>query len=142
MYAPQITLGGASALLTAAEKKATAIGVKSTIVVLDRGGELVSMARMDGAWPGAFDVAVGKAQTARSFHAPSATFVPMIQPGEALYSINSVAEGKYVILGGGLPLEIDGHIVGAVGVSGGTVDQDIAVAEAGLLAFSSSIERK
>lgn len=142
MYVPQITLGDASAVLAAAEKKATATGVKSTIVVLDRGGELVSMARMDGAWPGAFDVAVGKAQTARSFHAPSATFVPMIQPGEALYSINSVAEGKYVILGGGLPLEIDGHIVGAVGVSGGTVEQDVAVAEAGLQAFSSSIERK
>jgi uncharacterized protein GlcG (DUF336 family) len=142
MYAPQITLKSAGALIVAAEEKATAIGVKSTIVVLDRGGELVSMARMDDAWPGAFDVAVGKAQTARSFHAPSAVFVPMIQPGEALYSINSVAEGKYVILGGGLPLEIDGHVVGAVGVSGGTVDQDVAVAEAGLQAFSSSIERK
>jgi uncharacterized protein GlcG (DUF336 family) len=141
MYAPQLTHKGAVALLAAAEEKATAIGVKSTIVVLDRGGELVSMARMDGAWPGAFDVAVGKAQTARSFYAPSAVFVPMIQPGEALYSINSVADGKYVILGGGLPLEIDGHVVGAVGVSGGTVDQDVAVAEAGLQAFTSSIER-
>ncbi|MER8376019.1 heme-binding protein [Mesorhizobium sp. M1409] len=142
MFVPQIGLGAAKLALAAAEEKAAAIGVRSTIVVLDHGGELVGMARMDGAWPGAFDVAVGKAQTSRSFHAPSAAFVPMIQPGAALFSIGNAAGGKYVILGGGLPIEIDGHVAGAIGVSGGTVEQDTAVAEAALATIKSSKERK
>ena len=66
------------------------------------------MLRMDGAWPGAFDLAIGKAQTARSFLAPSAAFVPMIQPAGDLFTVTNVNAGKYVVLPGGVPIEIDG----------------------------------
>lgn len=65
MYIPQISLAAARAVVLAAETKAAEIGVNATIVVLDRGGEQIATARMDGTWPGAFDLAVGKAQTAR-----------------------------------------------------------------------------
>ena len=94
MYVPQINLAVARAAIEAAERKAAEIGVSATIVVLDRGGEQIAMVRMDGAWPGAFDLAVGKAQTARSFHAPSAAFVAMIQPGAGLYTVNNAVAGK------------------------------------------------
>lgn len=142
MYVPQIDLRSAQAALQAAEEKAGAIGMKAAIVVLDRGGEIVASARMDGAWPGAFDLAIGKAQTARAFHAPSAAFVPAVQPAAPLFSVNTVAGGKYVILGGGVPVEIDGQIAGAIGVSGGTAEQDMAVAAVAAGSCHSTIERK
>lgn len=85
---------------------------------------------MDGAWPGAFDLALGKAQTARSFQIPSSALAPMIQPGEPLFAVNTVCGGRYVILGGGIPIGVDGDVVGAVGVSGGAVEEDVVVAAA------------
>jgi uncharacterized protein GlcG (DUF336 family) len=132
MYVPEVGLATARAAIVAAETKAAEIGVRATIVVLDRGGEQIAMARMDGAWPGAFDLALGKAQTARSFHAPSTAFVPMIQPGAGLFTVGNAGAGKYVILPGGLPIELEGHIAGAVGVSGGSGEQDALVAAAAL----------
>ncbi|WP_333704850.1 heme-binding protein [Agrobacterium tumefaciens] len=132
MYIPQISLAVARAVVLAAETKAAEIGVHATIVVLDRGGEQIAMARMDGAWPGAFDLAVGKAQTARSFHAPSAAFISMIQPGAELFAVGNVSAGKYVILPGGLPIELEGHVAGAVGVSGGSGEQDALIALAAI----------
>lgn len=130
MYAPHLDLVTAKAAVKAAEQKAAELGVKATIVVLDRGGEQVAMVRMDASWPGAFELAIGKAQTARSFHAPSAAFVQMIQPGEDLFTVSNVNAGKYVVLPGGFPIEIDGWIVGAVGVSGGSNEQDMTIARA------------
>lgn len=123
-------------MIAAAEAHAEVAGVKATIAILDGGGDLVAMIRMDGAWPGGFDLALGKAMTARSFHAPSSAFVPLIQPGQPLFSVSSVGGGRYVILGGGLPVALDGDVVGAIGVSGGLVEQDIAIAEAALAAFN------
>lgn len=137
-----IDLASARTVLAAAEGHAGEIGVKAAIVVLDRGGDLVAMSRMDGAWPGAFDLAHGKASTARSFHAPSAAFVPLIQPGQPLFGINSVAGGRYAILGGGLPIQIDGDVVGAVGVSGGASDQDVAIAQRALCALNTQAKQE
>ncbi|MBB3743145.1 uncharacterized protein GlcG (DUF336 family) [Rhizobium sp. BK591] len=128
MYVPEVSLAVAMAAIMAAETKATEIGVRVAIVVLDRGGEQIAMARMDGAWPGAFDLAFGKAETARSFHASSAAFVPMIQPGAGLFTVGNACAGKYVILPGGLPIELEGHVAGAVGVSGGSGEQDALIA--------------
>ncbi len=123
-------LATARDMIAAAEVRAAETGVCANIVVLDHGGDLVAMARMDGAWAGAFDLALGKARTSRAFQAPSSAFVPLIQPGQPLFSVNSVGGGQYVILPGGLPLLFDGRVVGAVGVSGGTPDQDVDIAEA------------
>ncbi|MDK4717309.1 heme-binding protein [Rhizobium sp. CNPSo 4039] len=125
-----IELAAARDMIAAAEARAAEIGVRASIVVLDHGGDLVAMARMDGAWAGAFDLAMGKARTSRAFEAPSSAFVPLIQPGQPLFSVSSVGSGQYVILPGGVPLLLDGRLAGAVGVSGGTPDHDADIAEA------------
>jgi uncharacterized protein GlcG (DUF336 family) len=133
--AATIDLAAARDVIAAAEVRAAQIGVRTSIVVLDHGGDLVAMARMDGAWPGACDLALGKALTSRAFRVPSSAFVPLIQPGQPLFSVNSVGGGQYVILPGGLPLVVDGQSAGAVGISGGTPDQDEDIAEAAAAAF-------
>lgn len=133
-----ITLSAARELIAAAESYADGIGIRASIVVLDNGGDLVTMERMDGAWAGAFDLALGKARTSRAFQAPSSTFVPLIQPGQPLFSVNSVGGGQYVILPGGQPLVSNGDLLGAVGVSGGSPDQDEAIANAAVAAFLAS----
>ncbi|KAA0685660.1 heme-binding protein [Neorhizobium sp. P12A] len=79
---------------------------------------------------GTFDLALGKARTSRAFQAPSSAFVHLIQLGQPLFSVNSVGGGQYVILQGGLPLVVNGVLHGALGVSGGTPDQDEAIANA------------
>ncbi|MFQ6242646.1 GlcG/HbpS family heme-binding protein [Sinorhizobium meliloti] len=99
MRVPAISLAVAKATVAAAEKKAADIGIKATIVILDRGGEQIAMVRMDGTWPGAFDLAVGKAQTARSFYSPSAAFNP-----------SNASAWKYVILPGGLLRRSSGRV--------------------------------
>lgn len=139
MYLPHISLKSAQAL-TAATRKAAEMGVEATIVVLDQGGDPVAMARMDGAWPGAFDLAIGKAQTARSLHAPSSAFVAMIQPGADLFSVSNTGGGKYVILPGGIPIIREGHVAGAIGVSGGAGEQDAAIATAAAEAARDDLE--
>lgn len=138
----RLKLSAARNMIAAAETRAEELGVKATIAVLDLGGDLVATARMDGAWPGGFDLALGKAQTARAFHAPSSAFVSMIQPGQPLFAVNSVAGGRYVILGGGLPALAKEEVVGAVGISGGTAEQDIAIAEAAVAAFQDQTDRR
>lgn len=132
----EIDIASARKMIASAEDWASSLGISATIVVLDAGGDLVAMERMDGAWPGGFDLAHGKAQTSRSFRAPSAAFVPLIQPGQPLYSVNSMHSGRYVIIGGGLPIQLGADCVGSVGVSGGTPEQDVEIAEAALSAFS------
>ncbi|MBB3289499.1 uncharacterized protein GlcG (DUF336 family) [Rhizobium sp. BK347] len=109
--------------------------MRASIVVLDQSGDLIAMARMDGAWAGAFDLALGKARTSRAFQAPSSAFFPLIQPGQPLFSVNNVGGGQYVMLPGGLPLLVDGNLVGAVGVSGGSTNQDEAIANAAVASF-------
>ncbi|GAC1046344.1 GlcG/HbpS family heme-binding protein [Rhizobium sp. No.120] len=137
-----LELGVARTMIAAAETRAGELGVKATITILDQGGDLVAVTRMDGAWAGGFDLALGKAHTARAFQAPSSTFVPMIQPGEPLFGVNSVAGGRYVIVGGGLPVRSGQNFMGAVGISGGTIDQDVAIAEAAVVAFKHVTNRK
>jgi uncharacterized protein GlcG (DUF336 family) len=117
-------------MIVAAKTHAIEIGARASIVVLGDGGDLVAMVRMDGAWAGAFDLALGKARTSRAFQAPSSAFVHLIQLGQPLFSVNSVGGGQYVILQGGLPLVVNGVLHGALGVSGGTPDQDEAIANA------------
>jgi len=92
--------------------------------------------RQDGALIGSIDLAIGKAVTARIFDKRTSDLAEMAQPGAPLFGIEQSNNGKVVIFGGGLPVRIDGNIVGAVGTSAGSVEQDIAVAEAAAAAFS------
>lgn len=130
-----ITLEDAERVVSGARAKAEQLGQPVDIAVVDAGRELKAFVRMDGALLGSIDVAIGKAFTAASFQLATRDLAPIAQPGEPLFGIHATNGGRIVIFPGGIPLEQDGEVVGAVGVSSGTVEQDQAVAEAGVAAF-------
>lgn len=131
-----ITLDEANNVIAAARRKAVEIGVPMDIAIVDAGNNLTAFARMDGAWLGSIDISISKAKTARFFDMTSEDLGAMAQPGEPIFGINVSNDGKVIIFGGGIPLVRGGIIVGAIGVSGGLVPQDIEVAEAGVEAFN------
>jgi len=131
-----LALSDAKRMLEAGEAKAASIGIAYNIAVVDAGGALVAFTRQDGALIGSIDLAIGKAITARLFDKRTSDLAKMAQPGAPLFGIEQSNSGKVVIFGGGLPVLVSGMIVGAVGASAGTVEQDIAVAEAAAAAIS------
>jgi len=131
-----LTLSDAKRMLEAGEAKAASFGIAYNIAVVDAGGALVAFTRQDGALIGSIDLAIGKATTARLFDKRTADLAKMAQPGAPLFGIEQSNGGRVVIFGGGLPVLIGGTIVGAVGTSAGTVEQDIAVAEAAAAAVN------
>jgi uncharacterized protein GlcG (DUF336 family) len=131
-----ITLDQAEAVIAAAKKKADEIGVPMNIAVVDAGNNLTAFARQDGAWLGSIAVAQDKAFTARAFDAATDDLYEKAQPGGSLYGIGVSNDGRVITFPGGVPLAAGDEIVGAVGVSGGEVAQDQAVAEAGAAAFA------
>jgi uncharacterized protein GlcG (DUF336 family) len=131
----QVTLETAQAVIAAGRREAQQLGVPMNIAVVDAGNNLVAFARMDGAWLGSIDIAQGKAFTARAFDMSTEELGPMTQPGQPLYGIETSNNGRVVVFGGGVPLTAGGTVVGAVGVSGGQVDQDQQVARSAAAAF-------
>jgi uncharacterized protein GlcG (DUF336 family) len=130
-----LTLSAGQAIIEAARSKATEIGVPMNIAVVDEGTNLVAFARMDDAWLGSIDIAQNKAYTARAFDMPTKDLVPLVQPGAPLYGIEASNHGRLIVFAGGIPLVSESRVVGAIGVSGGSVEQDQEVAEAGAAAF-------
>lgn len=126
-----ITLEQAEKLSAAAKEKATAIGVPMNIAIVDEGANLVSFHRMDNAWLGSIDIAIKKAKTARFFDMNSGEIGKLSQPGGPLYNIEHSNGGLISFPGGVVLKDSSGKIVGAIGVSGGSVDQDHEVATAG-----------
>ena len=106
------------------------------VAVADGGGNLVAHVRMDGAWIGSIDISIKKAYTARAFDIATKDLAPLAQPGRDFFGIQVSNEGRIMIFAGGIPLKRAGKVVGAVGVSGGSGEQDQAVAEAGAAAFN------
>ena len=106
-----------------------------SIAVADSAGHLIAHVRMDGALIGSIDISIKKAFTAAAFRMPTDVLGAMCQPGRPAYGIQMSNDGRVMIFGGGLPLTRTGDLVGAIGVSGGSVDEDVAVAEAGLSAL-------
>ncbi len=130
-----VSLADARRVIQAAEKKAADIGQPMNIAVVDGGGNLVSHVRMDGAWIGSIDISINKAFTSRAFDISTKELASFSQSGGQFFGIHVSNRGRVMIFAGGVPLKRDGKVVGAVGVSGGTGDQDQAVAEAGASAF-------
>jgi uncharacterized protein GlcG (DUF336 family) len=130
-----VTLNDARRIIAAAEKKAGEIKQPMNIAVADAGGNLVAHVRMDGAWIGSIDISIKKAYTARAFDIATKDLAPHAQSGGQFFGIHASNDGRIMIFAGGIPLKRDGKVVGAVGVSGGSGDQDQAVAEAGVAAF-------
>jgi uncharacterized protein GlcG (DUF336 family) len=92
---------------------------------------------MDGAWLGSIDIAINKAWTARALDMSTDELARITQPGQQGFGINTTNDSKIVIFGGGIPIQSNGVVIGAVGASGGSVEQDIAVARAAAAVFSS-----
>ncbi len=130
-----ITLEEARSIISAAEEKAKEIGQPMNVAVVDAGTNLKAFHRMEDAWLGSIDIAINKAFTAASFKLSTQELAEMAQPGQPLFGIHTTNAGRVVVFAGGIPLERDGEVVGAVGVSGGTVNQDQQVAEASAAAF-------
>ena len=130
-----ITLAQAQVLVETAMKKATEIDTLMNIAVVDAGGNLKAFARMDGAWLGSIDISIRKARTARFFDMNTGDVGALSQPGGSLYNIE-VSNGGLITFPGGIPLRLNGEIVGGIGVSGSSVENDHAVAEAGANALS------
>ncbi|MHC5002589.1 MAG: GlcG/HbpS family heme-binding protein [Planctomycetota bacterium] len=131
-----ISLEQARAAVTAAIEKATQIGAKMDIAVVDAGANLKAFARMDDAWLGSVDIAIKKAKTARFFNMATGEIGKLSQPGGPLFGIEHSNDGL-ISFPGGIPITTsDGTIIGAIGVSGSTVEDDHAVAEAGAAVVS------
>jgi uncharacterized protein GlcG (DUF336 family) len=130
-----VGIDAALRVIEGARLRAAAIGVPMNIAVVDHGNNLVAFARMDGAWLGSVDIAQGKAYTARAFNMSTKELAPLCQPGQPLFGIHASNGGRLIVFAGGIPLEHDGEVVGAIGVSGGAVEQDHVVAQAGSEAF-------
>ncbi|MEM9272945.1 MAG: heme-binding protein [Cyanobacteria bacterium P01_F01_bin.143] len=130
-----VTLEDARRVISAAEKKALEIGQPMNIAVVDAGGNLVAHVRMDGAWIGSIDISIKKAYTSRAFDIATKDLAEYSQSGGQFFGIHASNNGKIMIFAGGIPLKSEGQVVGAIGVSGGSGEQDHAVAEAGAALF-------
>ena len=133
-----LNLSQAMAALTAALAKAEQLGTNMDIAVVDAGANLKSFARMDGAWLGSIDIAIRKARTARLFDMPTGEIGKLSQPGGPLYQIEH-SNGGLISFPGGLPIRsAAGTVIGAIGVSGSSVENDRLVAAAGVAALETS----
>ncbi|MGC9964728.1 MAG: heme-binding protein [Syntrophobacteraceae bacterium] len=112
-----------------AETQAAAVGVPMAIAMVDAEGGLLFFARMDGALPASTEIAVSKAYTSAVLRMSTQELGRLARPGEVLYGIQHTHNGRIVLFGGGLPLRLGGRVAGAIGISGGSVEEDIQVAE-------------
>ena len=130
-----IQLTDARRIIAAATKKAEEIGQPMNIAVVDAGGNLLAFERMENAWIGSIDISQKKAFTSRAFDITTKDLGTHSQSGNQFFGIHASNDGKIMIFAGGIPIKQDGVVVGAIGVSGGSGDQDHAVAEAGAAAL-------
>ena len=133
--APIVNLDKAKKMISAAEQKALEIACPMVITVVDEGGNMVAQHRMDGALLASVDISHGKAYTAVALKMSTEKLASLTQPGQMLFGINTTDGGRLVIFGGGLPIIENGQVVGGIGVSGGSVEQDVTVVTAGLAAW-------
>ena len=126
-----ITLAQAEKAIEVAKAKSKAIDTKMNIAIVDAGANLVAFGRMDGAWLGSLDISIKKAKTARYFDMNTGIIGELSQPGQPLYNIEHSNNGL-ITFPGGVPITNEsGEIIGAIGVSGSSVENDHIVAEAG-----------
>ncbi len=130
-----ITLEHAEKMIAAAKAKAIELGTKMNISVVDAGANILAFVRMDGAWLGSADISLKKAKTARFFDMNTGIIGSLSQPGGSLYNIEH-SNGGLITFPGGVPVTDEtGQVIGAIGVSGSSVENDHAVATAGALAI-------
>lgn len=131
----KMTLTAAKVLANLIEKKADAMGLKVVVSITDSGANRVLTERMDGAFIASIDIAEGKAYTCASLKMSTLDLKPLAQPGGSLYGIQFTNNGKIVIFGGGVSLTANGKVIGGLGISGGTEEEDTALADYGKSVF-------
>ncbi len=127
----KMTLARAKALIERVEEKAAEMGLAVVIAVSDQAGNVTAVHCMDDAYTASYNIAVNKTYTAAGLKMSTARLAKLCQPGQSLYGIQYTNDGKIVIFGGGEPLYADGKIVGALGVSGGSAEEDTSLAAYG-----------
>jgi uncharacterized protein GlcG (DUF336 family) len=130
-----LTLAAARRVMAAAEAAAREMKVAMSVAVVDSGDQLVAFARMDGADLVSVGLSRDKAFSALVNRMPTRDLAPLVQPGAEFYGYDSLAGGRMVVFAGGMPLERDGVLVGAIGVSGGSAEEDQRAVDAGVTAF-------
>jgi uncharacterized protein GlcG (DUF336 family) len=130
-----VQLPDARRIIAAATVKAEELKQPMNIAVVDAGGNLLAFERMQNAWLGSIDISMKKAWTSRAFDIATQDLAPHSQSGDQFFGIHASNDGTVMIFAGGIPLKQEGAIIGAIGVSGGSGDQDHAVAEAGAAAL-------
>lgn len=128
----ELSLEQAMTMIDAAREKAVEIGVPVNIAVVDEGGNLLAFARMTDAPLISLNISIDKAWTALAVKVPTAALADLAAPGGGVFGAHTTNNGRVVIFGGGIPVIVDDRVIGGIGVSGGSVEQDIMVAEAGL----------
>lgn len=141
----KLALAGAEKIVAAARRKAEAMQLKVNIAVADEGGHLLAFARMDGARPASSYTAITKATAAATLRAPTGPLPPGAKEPDVWLNLSvqlaaHMSGGKFTTLYGGVPIIVDGQVIGAVGVGGGTGEQDAEIATAGIAAFTEALE--
>lgn len=131
----ELSLEIVKVMAKAAEEKALEINVPVVISAVDKGANLMLMHRMEDAFVTSIDISINKAFTSACLKQGTHEIVDAIQPGASLYGLQLTNNARIVPFGGGLPIIVDGNVVGAVGVSGGTVEEDMLIAQAAVDAF-------
>lgn len=132
IMSPKLTLADAKIILEGAEAKATGIGVDMDIAVVDDGGHLLAFVRMDGARLTSIDVSINKAFTAACARRATHEYAAIAGVGGPAFGMHVSNQGRFMIVGGGLPIFHKGMIAGGIGCSSGSADQDRQVAQAGI----------
>jgi uncharacterized protein GlcG (DUF336 family) len=134
----RLDIEDARILIAGASAKSREIGVPMCIAITDESGQLIAFERMDGGKITSTTIAIDKAFTAAGAKRATHDYGAVSQPGKPAYGINSAIGGRLMVVGGGLPVSVDGEVVGGIGISSGTPDQDLACAQAGIDAFLSA----
>ncbi len=131
----KMNLDLAKQLIGGAENKAAELGIQMVISIVDEGGNLIAVHRMDDAWLASVDIAQNKAWTSVALKMPTSDLAEATVPHAELYGLNTTNNGRLVLFGGGIPLVEDDKVIGAVGASGSAVEHDIQVAQAAVDVF-------
>jgi uncharacterized protein GlcG (DUF336 family) len=132
-----LTLAAARRAISAIEREAAVMRVAMSVAVVDAGDQLVAFARMDGADLVGVRLAQDKAYTALVNRMPTRDLAPLVQPGTEFYGYDSLSGGRMIVFAGGMPLERNGVLIGAIGVSGGSAEEDQRAVDAAIEAFAS-----
>ena len=131
----RLSLADAQIILDACQRKAVEVGVPKDMAVVDVSGHLIAFRRMDGAKFSSIEIAINKAFTSSGGGRATRDYKTVAGPTGPAFGLHTQFQGRFTILGGGVPVVIDGQIVGAVGISSGAADEDHVVAEAGVAAL-------